>query len=74
MAMGDLTYGATVGPGGPSMAAIRIGPGGPSTTTYSAADGSGNLFWHGGTICGITTQCKELVAVMLAFCEQKTSY
>ena len=34
------TYGATDGPGGPSMAAI-LGPGGPSTATYFAEDGPG---------------------------------
>ena len=38
------TYGATDGPGGPSMATI-LGPGEPSTATYFAADGREDLLW-----------------------------
>ena len=52
------TYGATDGPGGPSMAAIHD-PGGPSTCS--------NIFCHrwsggtyfGGTICGMTGQSES---------------
>ena len=43
------TYGATDGPGGPSMAAV-LGPGGPSTATYFAADGPGGPILGGPSV------------------------
>ena len=43
------TYGATDGPGGPSMAAV-LGPGGPSIATLFATDGPGGPILGGPSV------------------------